>query len=304
MPRPSRRLASPTRAFADSLGYDPGFLGEDLNVPLPKTSRGFKGTLAKNSDTDRAVFDYTHFSLAMHAERRLAVWTAVNIAGKELKSSKAEPGWRRDKRLPANQQTLAEVYGKVPGKGLQIDRGHLVRRLDPVWGPQDVADRAAADTFHFTNAAPQEHVYNSETWGNLEDFVLARADARDHKATVMTGPILRPDDDFYGEDLKGGPWQIPWSFWKIAVFKRPDGTPSVTGFVIEQSTTIAPLFEATRYNPYSVEEARVFQRPIAVIEDLTGLDFGKLRTMDRMGSVEMTAVASARPIRGAEDIAF
>jgi endonuclease G len=147
-------------------------------VPLPQTSRAFRGTLAKNSDTGKTVFDYTHFSLAMHAERRLAAWTAVNINGRELKSA-SSPSWRRDMRLPANQQTLAEVYGKVPGKGLQIDRGHLVRRLDPVWGPQDVADRAGQDTFHYTNAAPQEHIYNSETWGNLEDFVLARADARD-----------------------------------------------------------------------------------------------------------------------------
>ena len=240
----------------------------------------------------------------MHAERRLAAWTAVNIEGKTLKSSNASPGWRRDKRLPDSEQTLAEVYGKVPGKTVQIDRGHLVRRLDPVWGTQEVADRAAADTYHYTNAAPQEHVYNSETWGNLEDFVLARADQRDHKVSIMTGPILRPDDSFYGEGLKGGPWQIPWSFWKIAVFKRADGSASVTGFIVEQTSTIKPIFEATRYNPYSVDEARVFQRPIALIEELTGLDFGKLRRMDRMGSVETTTAASARPIRGPEDIAF
>lgn len=291
-------------AFKDSLGYDPKFLGADLTVPLPKPGPGFKGQLAKNSVTGGTEFDYTHFSLAMHAERRLAAWTAVNITGKNLKSSNSNPGWRRDKRLPANQQTLADIYGPVSGKDMQIDRGHLVRRLDPVWGKQAVADRAAADTYHYTNAAPQEHFYNSETWGNLEDFVLARADKRDHKATVMTGPILRPDDKFYGEGLKGGPWQIPWSFWKIAIFKRPDGTTSVTGFVIEQSTAIAPLFEGTRYNPYTVEEASVFQRPISLIEELTGLNFGKLRAMDRLGSVESTSAASARPIHGADDIAF
>ncbi|MET3844153.1 DNA/RNA non-specific endonuclease [Bradyrhizobium sp. OAE829] len=292
------------RAFVASLGYDPKFLGADLPVPLPKTGSTFKGTLATNNTNNKTVFDYTHFSLAMHAERRLAAWTAVNIEGKTLKSSNASPGWRRDKRLPDSEQTLAEVYGKVPGKTVQIDRGHLVRRLDPVWGTQEVADRAAADTYHYTNAAPQEHVYNSETWGNLEDFVLARADQRDHKVSIMTGPILRPDDSFYGEGLKGGPWQIPWSFWKIAVFKRADGSASVTGFIVEQTSTIKPIFEATRYNPYSVDEARVFQRPIALIEELTGLDFGKLRRMDRMGSVETTTAASARPIRGPEDIAF
>ncbi|MFW8589016.1 DNA/RNA non-specific endonuclease [Rhizobium beringeri] len=53
--------------------------------------------------------------------------------GAKLKSAKS-PAWRRDDRLPANEQTLAEIYGKVPGKAIQIDRGHLVRRLDPVWG--------------------------------------------------------------------------------------------------------------------------------------------------------------------------
>ncbi len=290
------------RAFASSMGYKANFL-DGVNVPLPTTGPRFSGTLAKNSDTGKTVFDYTHFSLAMHVERRLAAWTAVNIDGKEVKSA-ASPSWRRDKRLPAEQQTLAEVYGKVPGKNLQIDRGHLVRRLDPVWGPQDVADRAGADTFHYTNAAPQEHVYNSETWGNLEDFVLARADNRDHKASVFTGPILRPDDSFYGEGLKGGPWQIPWSFWKICVFRRADGTTSVTGFIIEQRETITPLFEATRYNPYTVEEAKTFQKKISVIEELTNLDFGRLRTMDRLGSVESTSADSVRPIRGAQDIAF
>ena len=294
------RFADP--AFATSQGFNPGFLGRDLAVPLPKTRRGFKGTLAKDLNTGKTVFDYTHFSLAMHAERRLALWTAVNIAGKELKSSSAAPGWRADPRLLKTQQTLAAVYGKVPGKRIQIDRGHLVRRLDPVWGTQAVADRAAADTFHYTNAAPQEHVFNSETWGNLEDFVLARADQRDHTVSVMTGPVLRPDDDTYGEGLPGGPWQIPWSFWKIAVFKRPDGTPSVTGFVVEQTAAIAPMFETTRYNPYSVAAARVFQRPIATIEDLTGLDFGPLRKLDRMGSVETTGLA--RPIRNGTDIIF
>ncbi|MGR9207474.1 DNA/RNA non-specific endonuclease (plasmid) [Rhizobium leguminosarum] len=289
--------------FEGSIGYRPDFLGADLIVEFPRTAKTFKGRLAVNKTTNGNVFDYTHFSIAMHADRRLALWTAVNIDGAQLKSTKS-PAWRRDDRLPANEQTLAEIYGKVPGKAIQIDRGHLVRRLDPVWGDQEVADRAGNDTFHYTNAAPQEHIYNSEIWGNLEDFVLARAEKRSQKATVMTGPVLRPDDDFFGEGMRGGPWQIPWSFWKIAVFKRPDGSVSVTGFIVEQTSDIAPLFETTRYNPYTVEEARVYQRPIALIEQLTGLDFGILRSMDKMGTVETTSIASARPIRGEDDINF
>ncbi|MBC2806996.1 DNA/RNA non-specific endonuclease [Rhizobium ruizarguesonis] len=185
----STRFTDP--GFADSIGYKPDFLGADLVVELPKTAPAFKGTLAVNTTTNGTIFDYTHFSLAMNAERRLALWTAVNIDGSQLKSTKS-PSWRRDDRLLASEQTLAEIYGRAPGKGLQIDRGHLVRRLDPVWGDQPVADRAGDDTFHYPNAAPQEHVYNSEILGTLEDFVLARADKRSQKVSVMTGPVLRP----------------------------------------------------------------------------------------------------------------
>ena len=300
-PFESTRFTDP--AFVDSQGYKPDFLGKELVVDLPKTAASFHGRLAVNSVTNGQVFDYTHFSLAMHADRRLALWTAVNIDGGQLKST-ASPRWRRDRRLPPNEQTLAEIYGEAPGKRIQIDRGHLVRRLDPVWGDQAVADRAGDDTFPYTNAAPQEHVYSSEVWGNLEDFVLARADNRSHKASVFTGPVLRPDDDFFGEDLKGGPWQIPWSFWKIAIFKRDDGTASVTGFIVEQTSNIAPLFESNRYNPYSVEEARVYQRPILLIEQLTGLDFGKLRAMDKMGVVETSSALAARYVGGVEDVIF
>lgn len=297
----STRFTDPK--FQASMGFKTDFLGDDLIVDLPKPTAEFRGRLAVNKTTNGMVFDYTHFSLAMHADRRLALWTAVNIDGSQVGSAKS-PSWRRDARLPADEQTLADIYGPVAGRGIQIDRGHLVRRLDPVWGDPDVAERAGADTFHFTNAAPQEHVYNSEVWGNLEDFVLARADRHAQKVSVMTGPVLRPDDNFFGEGMRGGPWQIPWSFWKIAVFKRGDGTVSVTGFVIDQTAKIAPLFEGTKYNPYTAEEAQVFQRPIALIEELTKLDFGKLRSLDRMGTVEATSALSGRPIRGEDDIIF
>ncbi|MGO8396583.1 hypothetical protein ACC760_39380, partial [Rhizobium ruizarguesonis] len=76
------------------------------------------------------------------------------------------------------------------------------------------------------------------------------------------------------------------------------------GFIVEQTSDIAPLFETTSYNPYTVEEDRVYQRPIALIEQLTGLDFGILRSMDKMGTVETTSIASARPIRGEDEINF
>ncbi|MFF3249309.1 DNA/RNA non-specific endonuclease [Streptomyces sp. NPDC002870] len=42
-------------------------------------------------------------------------------------------------------------------KNNPLDKGHLVRRLDPVWGTGREAETANSDTFHCTNAAPQKN---------------------------------------------------------------------------------------------------------------------------------------------------
>ena len=149
---------------------------------------------------------------------------------------------------------------------------------------------------------PQEHFYNSELWGNLEDFVLARAINKAQKASVLTGPVLRDDDQVFVDKQNG--WMIPKSFWKICIFIRSDGTPSVTGFVMEQTDQIGPLFEANRFNPFTIDQVRVYQKKIAEIEKLTGLDFGDLKKHDKMGVVETTANGLPRPIRRSEDISF
>jgi endonuclease G len=67
-----------------------------------------------------------------------------------------------------------------------LDRGHLVRRLDPAWGASDAEARAANDdTFHFTNASPQHREFNAgqTLWAGLEDYLLSQAALLDDLAT-------------------------------------------------------------------------------------------------------------------------
>ena len=85
-------------------------------------------------------WDYTHFSLAMSASRRLARWVAWNIDGLTLFPGDSIPradDFRLDPRLPADAQTGEEVYA-----GNDLDRGHLARRSDLLWGTLDEAGRA------------------------------------------------------------------------------------------------------------------------------------------------------------------
>ena len=73
------------------------------------------------------VLDYVHFSLVMKHSRGLAYFTAVNIDGKNyVKIPRGKDAWRFDSRIDENSQYGNEVYAAN-----DLDKGHLVRRMDP-----------------------------------------------------------------------------------------------------------------------------------------------------------------------------
>ena len=108
---------------AAALGYDPGFLA--VQVPLPGPG-------------PRAVRElpYAHFTVLLDPLRRLAALTAVNVDGASLVDLERGDDWHLDERLPADEQCGPEVYARN-----DLDRGHLVRRRDPVWGTPAIASR-------------------------------------------------------------------------------------------------------------------------------------------------------------------
>ncbi|MFC7110487.1 DNA/RNA non-specific endonuclease [Nonomuraea rubra] len=180
------------------------------------------------------VLDYHHFSVVMNRQRRLAFFTAVNIdGGTSLRIRRDPDRWIHDPRLPHTEQTGEEVYRDNP-----LDRGHLVRRLDPAWGASHaVAKSGNDDTFHFTNCSPQHKDFNQNqtTWAGLEDYILENADTRDLKATVFTGPVLAADDDPYRGVL------LPRQYWKVVAMVKQNGALSATGYLLSQDHLIDGL---------------------------------------------------------------
>lgn len=160
-------------------GYDRAFRAVDVALPHPVDGR--------------AVVDlpYVHFSVLLDPLRRLAAATGVNIDGAALLDVDRSDNWHLDPRVAASEQAGAELY-----VGNDLDRGHLVRRRDPVWGEPDVAEAANKSTFVFTNAAPQAAQFNQGRilWVGLEDHVLNYAHAQQRRINVFTGPVLAPDD--------------------------------------------------------------------------------------------------------------
>jgi endonuclease G, mitochondrial len=232
-------------------GYDADFLAQPLALPA------LSPELAAVASQE---LRYHHFSVVMHRPRALALYTAVNIDGTAARRPRRDRDrWILDPRLPADEQTGEAVYRDNP-----LDRGHLVRRLDPAWGDDALAKAGNDDTFHFTNATPQHHEFNAgdTLWVGLEDYVLENADTADIRVSVLTGPVLAADDDSY----RGV--QLPRQFWKVVAMAKRSGELSVTGYLLSQAALIDGLeaVEEFSYGAY-----RTFQVPVRRIAELTGL---------------------------------
>lgn len=261
-------LAAPTATvedLADPKGFDEDFLGQP--VPLPPLA-----------GKETVLLPYTHFSVLMRLDKRLAAVTGLGIDGTKLMDlDRAGINWRLDPRLREDQQTGERVYARN-----DIDRGHLVRRASAAWGDTRAeAAQANADTFHYTNAAPQAAKFNQglELWLGMETYLLEHAADNRRRLVVFTGPIFSDLDPVYrGVD-------IPLRYFKVAVFIH-EGELAATGYVVDQTPQLAELPDVPR--PGALDEApplgpfRTFQTPIRDIAELTGLDLGQLVQVDRM----------------------
>lgn len=212
----------------------------------------------------------------MQRERRLALFTAVNIDGSRTDAPlRSDDRWILDPRLPREEQTGAAVY-----EDNALDRGHLVRRLDPAWGP--LARPANDDTFHYTNSAPQHHAFNagSTLWLGLEEYVLGTARADRLRVSVVSGPVLAPDDPPYRGVL------LPRQFFKVVAVVDEQGALAVTGYVLGQHAFLPGVLTEAAFGAY-----RTFQVPVALVAALTGLDLSAYVHADPLGTREATVAA-------------
>lgn len=280
--------------YSNREGYDEGFLGGGvLSVQLPElsdelASKAAMVDAAKSDGKPAHVLPYHHFSVVLNKERKLALFTAVNIdGGTERRLKRDSDSWSLDPRIPADLQTGEAVY-----KDNQLDRGHLVRRLDPCWGNSEaVAKGGNDDTFHFTNCAPQHEKFNrnATTWAGMEDHILDHADNEDFKVNVFTGPVLADNDVLY-RGVK-----MPRQFWKVVTMAKNPGGLSATAYLLSQEELVGDLKEvapvAEGEEDFAFGAFKTFQVPVSEIEKLTGLSFGSLSDHDPLATRDEAALA-------------
>jgi endonuclease G, mitochondrial len=259
--------ARPLGYYRNYKGYDVNFLGAP--VALPVLTEEQRRNAAKNSDVeqggDPTVLPYTHFSIVMNRRRQLAYYTVVNIDGKLSQDmNRGRDRWYFDSRIAESEQIGEFLY-----KRNALDRGHLVRRLDPVWGDQ--ARRANDDTFHFTNCSPQHERFNQgqDLWQGIENYILDKANIKDKKVSVFTGPVMAEDDPLY----KGV--RLPLAFWKIIAYIKADGSLATAAYMLEQAKLVEDMLGLE-----AAFDAGSFRVSLEHIKERTGLDFDYLKPQE------------------------
>jgi endonuclease G len=271
--------------MATNQGYKGTFLGR--NVPLPELGKSFDGELATLKSSNETELTYTHFTCVVHKWRMLPIFTAVNIDGTSFKPlARGKDKWNYDTRMDEAFQLGEELYSNDEGT---FDRGHMVRRMDPAWGTDTVAKKADADTFHYTNCAPQHANLNQRIWQELERHVLENGAANGKvDISVFTGPVLREDDKVFKNLIEGREIQIPVVFWKVIVWKKDNGKLYAVGFMQSQWPWVKNKLREPRVGIEAAKKAiytddyfenlefkggKTYQVSISNIEKQTGLKF-------------------------------
>jgi endonuclease G len=162
-----------------------------------------------------------------------------------------------DPRVAQEFQVGDELY-----EGNRLDRGHIARRADLIWGAPAEAEKANKDSFFFTNITPQMDDFNQGQrgglWGRLEDAVFEDTDVEDLRVSLFGGPVFR-DDDRNFMNVK-----LPREFWKVIMFVE-DSKLKAKAFLLAQNLDRLKAFELDAF--------KVFQVALTEIEERSGLIF-------------------------------
>lgn len=256
------RAASIESAEALRTGFDERFL--DFAVPRPKFTKATVKDLIGLDGGD--WIDYCHFTVWLSKTRCLPRCVAWNIDGGTKKSlSRKGIAFKKDARdgLDAYQ------FGDELYSGNDLDRGHVARRDDLVWGAPSDAKQANLDSFYFTNMTPQHQAFNQSKlkgqWGLLENAILDEVDLKDLRVSVMAGPVLANTDQPYRGAL------LPSEYWKIVFYvDDADKESKARAFILTQKD----LLKTIKPESLELSEFRWYQVPLSKIEGQTGLRFG------------------------------
>lgn len=288
-PAPAKAGVSPAPGMEKKLIFDPDYEGRKGYSPTFLTGYNVPRPTAPHDELYEGpggllVLKYHHYSLVMHRERRLAMWTAANVDYDKNKRrfTREDFGgdtWKPDPRIPIEAQ-IEDFEFYDPAK--KFDRGHLFRRDDGAWGETEEEEIFAnSDTFHWTNCTPQHEQFNRDMfqykgiWGKLENYITSQARFVGNKLILMSGPILSEDDP--SRDFGSGIYvKVPIAFWKVVVVVEEVGGNRrlrAYGFILDQTDAINQYGWEGKFRAGVFEER---QESLATITERSRVEFDQI----------------------------
>ncbi|MCX7553070.1 DNA/RNA non-specific endonuclease [Marinicella sp. S1101] len=289
------------------IGYDIGFIGDGIWVPLPRITPAIEGGVLKRQEMrDLIYLDYLHYTVVMNKTTRQPLFTALNIDQNLFRKTTSKGNWKSDTRAGRENQLTNDYY-----RINDWDKGHMVMRWNTAWGEDQYEAQTADDeSYYYTNAAFQHENFNRDEWLALEKNVERKfAEDSNNKLCVFTGPIHGSLDRHYERGWHDSV-RIPSGFFKIICYKPKQSSDSKIGvkaFVMYQDDEMIK----DRQGGSRIKFAQ-YQETIRIIEEMTGLDFGRelfdanpmmyFETTERRKTLNISTFPEGRLVTSSDDI--
>lgn len=195
--------------------------------------------------SDEYLVERKYYDLSYNEHHEVANWVSYSLEINQLRNCvKRSNQFRADPLVPTGTAELNDY------KNTGFDRGHLLPA-----GDMKFDATAMAETFYFSNIAPQPPTFNRGKWSQLEALVRAWA-LKYKKIWIITGPVL---DNSLPQIGSKNLVSVPREFFKVILRKDP-----IRGY-----TGIAFLMSIE--TPYPTIQA--YALDINTVEKITQIDF-------------------------------
>jgi endonuclease G len=294
-------------------GYQPDFLGAVNVIPLPAIFGVNAGDVLEVVGGGHELRYWT-YSVLMSRSRRLPFLSTANYDRNSWAHDRRANVWAYDPRLDESAavakslqvgDTWYEHQNGGFGRG-EFDKGHLTAFENADWGNEHA--RNGADTFHYTNCAPQAKEFNEHRiWREIE--VWAADQGTSGIVSLFNGPIydaptstpldsgefrLNPSAASTADPILNG-LRIPKQYFKVAAYVQSVGL-AVQAFVMTQEGYLPRL----RATGLTGRELSLYRVPLSVVTHLTGVDFGPLAELSK--SINHVVDADLQLIKTVRDL--
>lgn len=195
----------------------------ESDLTLNRNVRSGLPVIKDGDDNSLLLLSRPQFVVAFDTQSKVPVWTAWELAAKDIGSVDRADSFRSDDILNEYIRLKRNATGVDPSDYTNtcFDRGHQSPSKD-----RSVSESDNNATFYMSNMAPQTAFLNRGIWKSLEDYSRTLVEDKGKRLQIIGGPILKDGRERIGTNSDIA---VPEAYFKIIVVyenakeQRPEG---------------------------------------------------------------------------------